>query len=73
MLTLISQEDSGVGKAIADFLATHDPADKREARNEFRRRFLGMALEAFRREENTETQGPQAKAGGFNLVLEISK
>lgn len=50
---LKSQEDSGTGKAIADFLAADDPADEREMRDEFRRRFLGLALEATRREEIT--------------------
>ena len=50
---LKSQEDSGAGKAIADFLAADDPADEREMRDEFRRRFLGLALEANRREEIT--------------------
>lgn len=50
---LKSQEDSGAGKAIADFLAADDPADEREMRDEFRRRFLGLALEASRREEIT--------------------
>lgn len=50
---LKSQEDSGAGKVIADFLAADDPADEREMRDEFRRRFLGLALEANRREEIT--------------------
>lgn len=50
---LKSQEDSGTGKAIADFLAADEPVDAREMRDEFRRRFLGLALEANRREEIT--------------------
>ena len=50
---LKSQEDSGAGKAIADFLAADEPADERDMRDEFRRRFLGLALEANRREEIT--------------------
>lgn len=50
---LKSQEDSGTGKAIADFLAADEPVDACEMRDEFRRRFLGLALEANRREEIT--------------------
>lgn len=53
---LKAQEDSGAGKAIANFLAADDPVDERETRDEFRRRFLGLALEANRREEITQSK-----------------
>lgn len=51
---LKSQEDSGAGKAMADFLAADVSANARDSRDEFRRRFLGLALEANRREEITQ-------------------
>lgn len=53
---LKSEEDAGAGKAIADFLAADDPAEERGTRDEFRRRFLGLALEANRREEITQNK-----------------
>lgn len=52
-LQLGSQEESGAGRAIADFLAADNLIDERNGRDEFRRRFLGLALEAYRREEIT--------------------
>ncbi len=51
-----SEEDTGAGKAIADFLAADDPVEERGTRDEFRRRFLGLALEANRREEITRSK-----------------
>ena len=53
---LKSEEDAGAGRAIADFLAADDPAEERGTRDEFRRRFLGLALEANRREEITHSK-----------------
>ncbi|MES2354373.1 MAG: XRE family transcriptional regulator [Pseudomonadota bacterium] len=53
---LKAQEDSGAGKSIANFLAANDPVEEQETRDEFRRRFLGLALEANRREEITESK-----------------
>ncbi|MCW5321968.1 ImmA/IrrE family metallo-endopeptidase [Verminephrobacter aporrectodeae subsp. tuberculatae] len=50
---LRSQEDSGAGKAVANFLAADDPEEEREMRDEFRSRFLSLALETYRREEIT--------------------
>jgi Zn-dependent peptidase ImmA (M78 family) len=58
-LKLLSQEeatrlhnldDDGHGKAIAKLLGLPD-IDHEKARNEFRRRFLGLALEAYRRSQ----------------------
>lgn len=53
---LKSEEDIGAGKAIADFLAADAPVEERGTRDEFRRRFLGLALEANRREEITQNK-----------------
>jgi Zn-dependent peptidase ImmA (M78 family)/DNA-binding XRE family transcriptional regulator len=53
---LKSEEDTGAGRAIADFLAAADPVEERETQDEFRRRFLGLALEANRREEITQSK-----------------
>jgi Zn-dependent peptidase ImmA (M78 family) len=47
---LKQQEEEGLGKSLADLLDLPEP-DAEEARNEFRRRFLALAFEAFRREE----------------------
>ncbi|MEW6746517.1 MAG: XRE family transcriptional regulator [Planctomycetota bacterium] len=44
------QDDQGVGKALLLLLDLPDPDDE-VARNEFRHRFLALALEAYRREE----------------------
>jgi len=53
---LKSEEDTGAGRAIANFLAADDPVEERGTRDEFRRRFLGLALEANRREEITQNK-----------------
>jgi Zn-dependent peptidase ImmA (M78 family)/DNA-binding XRE family transcriptional regulator len=50
---LAEQEHAGSGRAIADFLRATDPPDRMDVREDFRRRFLGLALEAYRREEIT--------------------
>ncbi|MFQ5504483.1 MAG: helix-turn-helix domain-containing protein [Planctomycetota bacterium] len=47
---LKSQDEQGLGKALLRLLDLPDPDDQ-DARNEFRHRFLALALEAFRREE----------------------
>src|SRR5262249_12836890 len=44
------QEDAGRGRQLAQLLELPEP-DHEAARNEFRHRFLGLALEAFRRME----------------------
>lgn len=44
------QEETGRGRQLADLLELPEP-DHEAARNEFRHRFLGLALEAFRRNE----------------------
>jgi Zn-dependent peptidase ImmA (M78 family) len=53
---LKAQEDSGAGKSIADFLAADIAINEPDSRGEFRRRFLGLALEANRREEITQSK-----------------
>jgi Zn-dependent peptidase ImmA (M78 family)/DNA-binding XRE family transcriptional regulator len=53
---LKTEEDDGAGRAIADFLAADDPVEEPGTRDEFRRRFLGLALEANRREEITQSK-----------------
>jgi Zn-dependent peptidase ImmA (M78 family)/transcriptional regulator with XRE-family HTH domain len=55
-LHLKQQEDTGAAKAMADFLAADVAVKERDSRDEFRRRFLGLALEAIRREEITESK-----------------
>jgi Zn-dependent peptidase ImmA (M78 family)/transcriptional regulator with XRE-family HTH domain len=50
---LVEQENAGNGRAIADFLRAAEPTDRMDVREDFRRRFLGLALEAYRREEIT--------------------
>lgn len=47
---LKQQEDAGRGRQLAHLLELPEP-DHEAARNEFRHRFLGLALEAFRRGE----------------------
>jgi predicted HTH domain antitoxin len=44
------QEEAGQGRQLAQLLELPEP-DHEAARNEFRHRFLGLALEAFRRGE----------------------
>jgi Zn-dependent peptidase ImmA (M78 family)/DNA-binding XRE family transcriptional regulator len=51
---LKAQEDSGAGKAVAEFLAAPELSGEHSSREDFRRRFLGLALEAYRREEITQ-------------------
>ena len=51
---LKAQEDAGAGKAVAEFLAAPELSGEQSSREDFRRRFLGLALEAYRREEITQ-------------------
>lgn len=53
---LIAREDAGDGRVIADILRVSDPTDRSEVRNDFCRRFLSLALEAYRREEITRSK-----------------
>lgn len=53
---LIEQERAGDGRAIADFLRADDPTDRMDVREDFRRRFLALALEAYRREDITRSK-----------------
>lgn len=52
---LKTQEESGKGRAVAALLKLPE-IDDRSARDEFRHRFLGMALEAFRRDEISQAK-----------------
>jgi Zn-dependent peptidase ImmA (M78 family)/DNA-binding XRE family transcriptional regulator len=47
---LKAADDAGKGKQVADFLGLPEP-DHTDLRNKFHHRFLGLALEAFRREQ----------------------
>jgi Zn-dependent peptidase ImmA (M78 family)/transcriptional regulator with XRE-family HTH domain len=52
---LKAEEESGAGQTIATFLAAPEvPSDP--SRDDFRRRFLALALEAYRREEITRSK-----------------
>ncbi|MGH8210795.1 MAG: helix-turn-helix domain-containing protein [Steroidobacteraceae bacterium] len=48
---LKTEEDNGAGQTIAEFLSAPETAPNQSAQDDFRRRFLGLALEAYRREE----------------------
>jgi Zn-dependent peptidase ImmA (M78 family)/transcriptional regulator with XRE-family HTH domain len=50
---LKTEEDGGAGKTIADFLLAPETKLGESARDDFRRRFLGLALEAYRRDDIT--------------------
>lgn len=52
---LWAHEEAGHGKETAALLGLPEP-EHEVARNAFRRRFLGLALEAFRREEITRAK-----------------
>jgi len=52
---LKQQEEEGFGKHLVTLLDLPEP-DAEAARNEFRHRFLALALEAFRREEITRSK-----------------
>ena len=53
---LKTEEDSGAGQTIANFLAAPEAPLEDLSRDDFRRRFLALALEAYRREEITHTK-----------------
>lgn len=53
---LKADEDGGAGQAIADFLAAPEAPHADTSRKDFRRRFLALALEAYRREEITRSK-----------------
>jgi len=48
---LVEQEERGDGGSIAEFLRASEPSQKVDDRDDFRRRFLALALEAYRRDE----------------------
>ncbi|MFZ5556742.1 MAG: ImmA/IrrE family metallo-endopeptidase [Pseudomonadota bacterium] len=51
-----TEEDSGAGQTIANFLAAPEAPPDDSSRDDFRRRFLALALEAYRREEITRSK-----------------
>jgi hypothetical protein len=53
---LKTEEDSGAGQTIANFLAAPETSLEDTSREDFRRRFLALALEAYRREEITRSK-----------------
>ena len=53
---LKTEEDSGAGQTIANFLAAPEAPLEDTSREDFRRRFLALALEAYRREEITRSK-----------------
>jgi hypothetical protein len=53
---LKAEEDVGTGKVIAEFLQATEPHHAHKPSEDFRRRFLGLALEAYRREEITRSK-----------------
>jgi Zn-dependent peptidase ImmA (M78 family)/transcriptional regulator with XRE-family HTH domain len=53
---LVEQEERGDGRAIAEFLRAAEPLRTVDDREDFRRRFLGLALEAYRRDEITRSK-----------------
>jgi Zn-dependent peptidase ImmA (M78 family)/transcriptional regulator with XRE-family HTH domain len=53
---LKTEEDNGAGQTIADFLSAPETTPDESARDDFRRRFLGLALEAYRRDEITRSK-----------------
>jgi Zn-dependent peptidase ImmA (M78 family)/DNA-binding XRE family transcriptional regulator len=67
---LKEQEDSGAAKAMAEFLAADIEINERDSRDEFRRRFLGLALEAVRREEITASKFSEL-AGMLGLQRQV--
>ena len=65
---LKSEDDQGAGPTIAKFLAVREPDSDQFSRDEFRRRFMGLALEAFRRDEITK-----AKLTELAAMVELSQ
>ncbi|WP_018292011.1 ImmA/IrrE family metallo-endopeptidase [Verrucomicrobium sp. 3C] len=53
---LKAEEGSGVGQTIANFLAAPEAPLEDLSRDDFQRRFLALALEAYRREEITRSK-----------------
>lgn len=65
--TLKEQEEEGQGRKLAGLLGLLDDDDE-ATRNEFRHRFLALALEAFRREEIT-----RSKLGELARMVDVSE
>lgn len=73
--SLKAQDEAGKGRQVADLLGLPEP-DHAEIRNEFQHRFLGLALEAYRREEISRGKLKEVAAmvgvsgDDFDLLLE---
>ncbi len=65
---LKDEEDKGAGNTIASFLAVRDSDRGQSSREDFRRRFMGLALEAYRRDEIT-----MAKLTELAAMVELSR
>jgi len=53
---LVDQEQAGEGREIAEFLRASEPMNDAGRGDDFRRRFLRLALEAYRREQITRSK-----------------
>lgn len=53
---LRAEEERGAGQTIASLLLAPEPSSDALSRDDFRRRFLALALEAYRREEITRSK-----------------
>ena len=65
---LKAEEDKGAGNTIASFLAVRDADRGQSSRDDFRRRFMGLALEAYRRDDITK-----AKLTELAAMVELSR
>ncbi len=65
---LKDEEDKGAGNTIASFLAVRESDRDQSSRDDFRRRFMGLALEAYRRDEITK-----AKLTELAAMVELSR
>lgn len=65
---LKDEENKGAGNTIASFLAVRDADRGQSSRDDFRRRFMGLALEAYRRDEITK-----AKLTELAAMVELSR
>jgi uncharacterized protein DUF955 len=62
LAALLAEEETGHGKRVAGLLGLPEP-DHAAGRGEFRSRFLGLALEAYRREKITRGKLRELAAG----------
>ena len=65
---LKDEENKGAGNTIARFLAVRESDRGQSSRDDFRRRFMGLALEAYRRDDITK-----AKLTELAAMVELSR